>query len=56
MVGHGMGGAFASPGLAGPQFKREFPPRPDRYLHLTFGPDHVLKTWDEDRRVAKPAY
>lgn len=56
MVGHGMGGAFATPGLAGSPVKREFPARPDRFLQLIFGPDGVLKAWKEDRRTAYPAY
>ena len=50
MVGYGAGGAFSSPGLMDPPIKREFPARPDRYLRLTFGPDHVLTIWKEDRR------
>jgi len=56
MVGHGMDGAFATPGMAGPQIKQEFPARPDRYLHLSFSPDHVLRLWKEDRRAPNLAY
>ena len=56
MVGYGMGGAFVSPGLANPPIKREFPAQPDRFLHLSFGSDRVLKMWKEDRRIPNPSY
>jgi len=38
---------------AAPPLQSEFPARPDRYLHLYFGPDGQLKSWEDDRRPAR---
>ena len=50
-IGYGMGGAFATPGRMEGGVKREYPARPARYLHLTFGSNGNLTAWRKDRRA-----
>ena len=52
-VGFGMGGDSAYHASGTPPLRSEFPNRPDRYLHLYFGSDGLLKSWGDDRRPVR---
>ena len=49
----GMGGDPAYHASGTPPLRSEFPSRPERYLHLYFGSDGLLKSWGDVPRPVR---